>query len=127
MWYQHLLRCRSQAEVWEIQGAVESVSSLGYMKKVSPQMVVWSGWHSFKVDWWGYLMIIILVEVLYWAGGPWGGHSWGSAYGLWWRLMMPGLIICSVGALKIIKCGKDIISNSLSWVGIEFLICGGVG
>ena len=50
-----------------------------------------------------------------------------SVYGLWWRLMMPGLVIYSVGALKIIKCRKDVISNSLSWLGVKLLVCGGVG
>ena len=39
---------------------------------------------------------------------------------------MPGYIIYSVRVVKIIKGGKDIISDGLSWVGTEFFVCGGV-
>ena len=40
---------------------------------------------------------------------------------------MSGFAIYSVGAVSIIKGGKEIISDCLSWVRIEFLVCGGVG
>ena len=40
---------------------------------------------------------------------------------------MPGNVIYLVSAVKIIKGGKDIISDGLSCVGIEFFVCGGVG
>ena len=36
--------------------------------------------------------------------------------------MMSGFAIYLVSALKIIKGGKDIISDDMSWVGIEFLV-----
>ena len=32
-------------------------------------------------------------------------------------------IVYSVGVVKIIKCGKDIVSDGLSWVRNEFLVC----
>ena len=41
--------------------------------------------------------------------------------------MMPGYVIYSVSVVKIIKGGKTIISDGLSWVGIEFFVCGRVG
>ena len=41
---------------------------------------------------------------------PWGGHK----------------RVEYVSAVKIIKGGKDIIPDGLSWVGIEFFVCGGV-
>ena len=41
--------------------------------------------------------------------------------------MIPGDIIYSVSVVKIIKGGKDIISDGLSWVGIDFFLSGGVG
>ena len=50
-----------------------------------------------------------------------------SACGLWWRQVMPGYVIYSVSMVKIIKGGKDIVSDGLSGVGTEFLVCGGVG
>ena len=40
---------------------------------------------------------------------------------------MPGYVIYSVSVVKIIKGGKNITSDGLSWVGIEFFVCGGVG
>ena len=40
---------------------------------------------------------------------------------------MPGYVIYSVSVVKIIKGGKDIISDSLSWVRIKLFVCGGVG
>ena len=40
--------------------------------------------------------------------------------------MMPGYVIHSVDVVKIIKGGKDIISDALNQVGIEFFVCGGV-
>ena len=40
---------------------------------------------------------------------------------------MPGYVIYSVSMVKIIKGGKDIVSNDLSVVGTEFLACRGVG
>ena len=40
---------------------------------------------------------------------------------------MPGYLIYSVSAVKIIKGGKDIIFDGLSWIGIEFFVCRGVG
>ena len=40
---------------------------------------------------------------------------------------MPGYVIYSVSAVKIVKSGKDIVSDGLSWVRTEFFVCGGVG
>ena len=40
---------------------------------------------------------------------------------------MSSYVIYSVSVIKIIKGGKDIISDGWSWVGIEFFVCGGVG
>ena len=40
---------------------------------------------------------------------------------------MPGYIIYPVSVVKIIKDGKDIISDGMSWVGAEFFVCRGVG
>ena len=40
---------------------------------------------------------------------------------------MPGYVIYLVSVVKIIKGGKDIISDDLNWVGTEFFVCGGVG
>ena len=40
---------------------------------------------------------------------------------------MSGFVIYSVGAVKIIKGGKEVISDGLSLVGIKFLVCRGVG
>ena len=45
-----------------------------------------------------------------------------SACGLWWGQMMSGFAIYLVSVVKIIKGGKDIISDDMSWVGIEFLV-----
>ena len=39
---------------------------------------------------------------------------------------MSGFIIYLMSAVKIIKGEKDTISDGSSWVGIEFLGCGGV-
>ena len=39
---------------------------------------------------------------------------------------MSDYIICLVSVVNIIKGGKDIISDGLSWVRIEFFVCGGV-
>ena len=41
--------------------------------------------------------------------------------------MVPGYVIYSVSVVKIIKGGKDITSDSLSWVGTEFFVCEVVG
>ena len=45
--------------------------------------------------------------------------------------MMPVYISCyvvySVDLVKIINGGKDISSDSLSWIEIEFIVCRGVG
>ena len=41
--------------------------------------------------------------------------------------MMFGFAIYSVGFVEIIQSGEDIISDGLSWVGIELLVHGGVG
>ena len=40
---------------------------------------------------------------------------------------MPGNVIYLVNVVEIIEGGKDIISDGLSWVRIEFFVCGGVG
>ena len=40
---------------------------------------------------------------------------------------MPDHVIYSVSVVKIIKGGKDILSDGLGWVGMEFFVCGGVG
>ena len=39
---------------------------------------------------------------------------------------MPGYVIYSMSFVKIIKSGKDIISDGLSWIRTEFLVCGRV-
>ena len=39
---------------------------------------------------------------------------------------MAGYVIYSLSVVKKIKGGKDIISNGLNWVGIEFFVKGGV-
>ena len=39
---------------------------------------------------------------------------------------MSDYIICLVSVVKITKGGKDIISDGLSWVRIEFFVCRGV-
>ena len=36
-------------------------------------------------------------------------------------------VIYSLGLVKIVKDGKDIISDGLSWIRTEFLVCGRVG
>ena len=50
-----------------------------------------------------------------------------SMCGLWWHRVMPGYVIYSVSVVKIVKGGKNIISDGLSWVGTELFVCGGVG
>ena len=40
---------------------------------------------------------------------------------------MPGYVIYSVSMVKIIKGGKGIVSDGLSRVGTEFVVCGGIG
>ena len=40
---------------------------------------------------------------------------------------MPGYVIYSVSMVKTIEGGKDIVSDGLSGVGTEFLVCGRVG
>ena len=40
---------------------------------------------------------------------------------------MPGYVFYSVSMVKIIKGGKDILSDGLNGVGTEFPVCGGVG
>ena len=41
--------------------------------------------------------------------------------------MMFGFVVYSVGHVEIIQSGEDIISDGLSWVGIQFFVGGGVG
>ena len=36
---------------------------------------------------------------------------------------MPGYVIYLVSVVKIIKGGKDIVSDGLTWVGTEFFVC----
>ena len=40
-------------------------------------------------------------------------------------------VLCSViylvGVVKVIQSGKDVISDGLCWVSVEFLVSGGVG
>ena len=45
---------------------------------------------------------------------------------LWWHEVMPAYVIYAVNVVKIIKGGKDNVSDDLSWVEIEFFACGGV-
>ena len=45
----------------------------GCVRGVYSQEVVWSEWHSMKVDQWDYNMPILLGKVIYWAHGPWRG------------------------------------------------------
>ena len=40
---------------------------------------------------------------------------------------MPGYDVYSVSVVKIIKGGKTVISDGLSLVGIELLVCGEIG
>ena len=40
---------------------------------------------------------------------------------------MSGYVIYSISVVKIIKGGKDIISNGFIWVRIELFVCGWVG
>ena len=61
-------------------------------------------------------MLILLVY------GFWGGHrrvecvrALVGSDDVWFSIYL-------VSALKIIKGGKDIISDDMSWVGIEFLV-----
>ena len=49
-----------------------------------------------------------------------------STVRIWWDSMVFGCVIYLVGVVKIIKGGENIISDGLSWVSIEFLVCGGV-
>ena len=44
------------------------------MRGVSSQEVVWSGWHSSKIDQWGCHLLILLVELVYWVYVSWGDH-----------------------------------------------------
>ena len=81
-----------------------------------------------EVDRWGYHMLILLVGVVYWVYELWGGHRRVEYVqdllgldGIWIRHLYGG---CCEG---IIDDGKNIISDGLSWVGIEFLVGGGVG
>ena len=41
--------------------------------------------------------------------------------------MVSGLVIYSVGDVKVIEGGEDIVSDGWIWVTVEFLIGGGVG
>ena len=40
--------------------------------------------------------------------------------------MIPAYVIYSMGVVKIIKGGKHIVSDGLSWVTTEFFVCGRV-
>ena len=40
---------------------------------------------------------------------------------------MPGYVIYSVSFVNIIKDGKDIVSDGLSWAGADYFVCGEVG
>ena len=40
---------------------------------------------------------------------------------------MSCFVIYSVGDMKIIKGGKNIISDGLNWVGVEFFVNGDIG
>ena len=42
-------------------------------------------------------------------------------------LVVLGVMIYSVSVLKIVKGGRNIISDGLIWVGIGFFVCGGIG
>ena len=44
----------------------------------------------------------------------------------WWHQVMPGYVIYSVSVVKIIKGGKDIVSDGLSWVRTELFASEGV-
>ena len=72
-------------------------------------------------------MLILLIEVVYWAYGPFGGHrsmkcvgALAGLHDVWFHHLFGGCCEYNLG-------GKDIISDGLSWVRIEFLVCGGVG
>ena len=72
-------------------------------------------------------MLILLVEQH--VGLMYLGEAieeWSTCE-LWWRQVMSGYVIYLVSVVKIIKGGKDIVSDCLSWVGTKFFVCGGVG
>ena len=72
-------------------------------------------------------MLILLVEVVYWAYVAWGGHRRVEYVQALVSLGDPGYVIYLVSVVKIVKVGKDIASDGLSWVRTEFFVCGGVG
>ena len=45
---------------------------------------------------------------------------------IWWGKIVSGLVISSVGDVKVIEGGEDMASHGLSWVAVEFLISGGI-
>ena len=46
---------------------------------------------------------------------------------LWWRQVMNVYVIYSLSLVKIIKDGKDIVSDGLSWVRTDVFVSEGVG
>ena len=40
--------------------------------------------------------------------------------------MVSGLVVDSVGAVKVIEGGENIISDGLCWVSVKFLVSGSV-
>ena len=69
---------------------------------------------------------VLLVKVVYLVYGPWADHIIVECVRALVVQMMSGFFVYLMGVLKIIKGRKDIISDGLSWVRIEFLVCGGV-
>ena len=57
-----------------IQGAIESVCCLSFMREYLHKRLDEVG----EVDRWGCHMLILLVEVVYWAYVTWGGHRRGE-------------------------------------------------
>ena len=72
-------------------------------------------------------MLIVLVGVVVGIMDFGKAVAERSACRIWWGKVVSGLVIYSVGDVKVTEVGKDIVSDGLSWVGVEFLIGGDVG
>ena len=72
-------------------------------------------------------MLIVLVGVVVGIMDFGKAVAEWSACRIWWGKVVSGLVIYSVGDVKVIEVRNDIISDGLSWVGVEFLIGGDVG
>ena len=69
---------------------------------------------------------MLLVGVVYWVYGLWGGHRRVEC--MQDLVELDGVWSCHQfsGIVKVIKGGENIITDGLCWVSAKFLVSGGI-